>query len=227
MTALLPQLFLLVERKSGFYVGKMSDDPREALRTLMAASPGETLAALSKMLGKNTAYLHQYLTRGSPRRLRDRERIALARYFGVSEAVLGGPDARPAPVRVPRRDALLSAGPGALDNREEEEGALDFTARTLRQLGARGPLSLVRAQGTSMMPGIADGDELLVDEGDRRAVAKPGVFAIRIDGAAMVKRVSRMRGQWIIKSDNPDAPRVPKGEVEVIGRVLWLGRPLV
>ena len=47
----------------------MSDpDPRAALAVL-ATTRGDSLAALSAMLGRNAAYLQQYVKRGSPRRL--------------------------------------------------------------------------------------------------------------------------------------------------------------
>jgi phage repressor protein C with HTH and peptisase S24 domain len=202
-------------------------DPRDALRALVAGRAGETLAALSRLIGRNPAYLQQYLERGSPRRLAEQDRRLLARYFGVGEAVLGGPaPSTPELVHVPRRAVRAAAGPGAINDGEAIVGEFGFSARMLRTLGTRGPLSTVRATGTSMMPGIADGDEMLVDEGDRRLTALPGIFVLRIDGALAVKRASRRAGALVVTSDNPDAPAVTGEAIEVIGRVVWLGRPL-
>ena len=129
-------------------------------------------------------------------------------------------------VRVPRRGVRVSAGPGAVNAGGAVVGEFGFTPRMLRALGVKGPLSTVRAAGTSMMPGIADGDELLVDEGDRRITATPGVFALLLDDVAVVKRVGRRAGELVVTSDNPDAPAVRWEEIAVIGRVVWLGRPL-
>ena len=67
----------------------MSQDPREALMRL-ASERGVSLAALSAMLGRNVAYLQQFVGRGSPKRLAEEDRRALAAFFGVEERVLGG-----------------------------------------------------------------------------------------------------------------------------------------
>lgn len=204
------------------------DDPRAALKALAAESRGESLASLSRLIGRNEAYLQQWVTRGTPRVLAEADRAVLARYLGVKEVVLGGPlAAPPAPkhVRVPRLDVAAAAGPGAINEGEVAVGELGFPPRLLRALGVReGPLALIRARGWSMEPGIADGDELLVDEGDRRVPVKGGVFVLRVDGATLVKRVRRGRDRLAITSDHPDAPPVTGEAVEVIGRVVWLGR---
>ena len=206
------------------------DDPRAALKALVAESRGESLASLSRLIGRNEAYLQQWLTRGTPRVLAEADRTVLARYLGVNDAVLGSVHVAPTPperVRVPRLDVAAAAGPGAINEREVTVGEMGFPPRLLRALGVReGPLALIRAAGWSMEPGIADGDELLVDEGDRRVPVKGGVFVLRVDGATLVKRVRRHNERLVITSDHPDAPPVGGEAVEVIGRVVWLGRAL-
>lgn len=210
-------------------------DPRAALMALVAGSEGETLASLSRLIGRNAAYLHQFVHRGTPRRLAEEDRRLLSRYFGVPESRLGGA-AEDAPVRVRvrqldarvrvrRLDARASAGPGALNDGEEVVGGVDFSPAMLRALGVRGgPVALIEARGTSMAPGIADGDQLLVDAGDTRVTARGGVFVIRADGAVMVKRVRRRAGRLEVTSDAPDAPPVCAEGIEVIGRVVWQSR---
>ena len=68
----------------------MLNDPRLVLERL-CAERGEDFAGLSRMLGRNSAYIQQFVRRGVPKRLGEDERRKLARYFGVSEALLGGP----------------------------------------------------------------------------------------------------------------------------------------
>ncbi|MGN5374741.1 hypothetical protein [Sphingomonas hankookensis] len=85
-------------------------DIRAALARI-AGERGVSLAELSRILGRNPAYVQQYIDRGSPRRLSEPDRATLARYLGVPESVLGGPPER-AWVAVPRIDAAASAGPG-------------------------------------------------------------------------------------------------------------------
>ena len=198
----------------------MSDsDPRAALAASAAAN-GASLAALSAMIGRNAAYLQQYVKRGTPRSLSDRDRQALAAFLDVADDVLGGPSAVGGPVRVPRYDVWASAGPGTLVDGEVLLGADAFDPALLRRLGIRtGAGAILRVRGESMEPGLMDGDQILIDTADR--LARDGVFVIRIDEAVMVKRLA-VRGRTIMaSSDNPDGPPIPDGPIAVLGRVVW------
>lgn len=62
--------------------------PRENLGQI-AAERGESFANLSALIGRNAAYLHQFATRGSPRRLDDADRLHLAKFLNVDERKLG------------------------------------------------------------------------------------------------------------------------------------------
>jgi len=66
-------------------------DARDALRQL-AGERGVSLAALSSMIGRNKAYVQQFIERGTPRRLDECDRLTLARYFGIDERELGARD---------------------------------------------------------------------------------------------------------------------------------------
>ena len=178
------------------------------------------------MLGLNAAYLQQFVTRGSPRRLADDDRRRLATYFGVEESALGGPQVRRA-FMLPRLDVAASAGPGALVDAEIVLGAESLDPALATRLGLReGMAAIVRVRGDSMEPGLVDGDLIVVDRARRQPDAKAAVFVLRIDDAVMVKRVRRGRGRGglEVSSDNPVAVPVPDGAVEVIGRVVWLMR---
>ena len=67
------------------------EQARENLE-LARAARGESWAGLSRMIGKNSAYLHQYVTRGTPQRLHEDHRLELARYLGIDERRLGARD---------------------------------------------------------------------------------------------------------------------------------------
>lgn len=66
-------------------------DPRHCLPTL-AADRGHSLASLSRFVGKNDAYLQQFIMRGSPRRLPEDIRLKLAQRLQVDERLLGARD---------------------------------------------------------------------------------------------------------------------------------------
>ena len=196
-------------------------DPRAALRAFADAS-GASLSALSRMLGRNVAYLQQYVARGSPQRLPERERRLLAEYFGVAESMLGAPPAAPSPtVSVPRLAIAASAGPGMLVDHEIMLGADAVDRRLLRQLGvAPDAAAMLRVRGTSMEPGLFDGDWVLVDTAVP-AIVRAGVHVVRIDDVVMVKRLTPGPAGFTLSSDNPAAAAVPAGTISILGRVVW------
>ena len=67
------------------------DAPRMAVATALQQA-GITLKEASRTLGRNDAYLQQYLYRGSPRRLPEDMRYALAALVGYDQRRFLGPD---------------------------------------------------------------------------------------------------------------------------------------
>ena len=62
---------------------------RQALDVLIRQR-GEDYSSLSRLLGRNAAYIQQFIKRGTPKKLSEDDRRTLARYFGVDERELGG-----------------------------------------------------------------------------------------------------------------------------------------
>ena len=212
------------------------EDARAALQRLIDQR-GEDYSGLSRLLGRNPAYIQQYIKRGSPRRLAEADRRLLARYFGVEEAMLGGPG--PAEERgdglvpVPRLDVGASAGAGAFAGEERERAHIAFDPVWLRRIASGGPdqLSIIRVQGDSMVPTLADGDEILVDRGDGAARLRDGIYVLRLDDALMVKRLALNPAapSVSIRSDNEAYPAWPDCQlsaIDVVGRVVWAGRKI-
>lgn len=202
-----------------------SNDIRSAIARL-AGERGVSLAELSRVLGRNPAYMQQFIERGSPRRLAEGDRATLARYLGVAEPLLGGPP-EPALIAIPRIDAAASAGPGGLVEDDRSDGALRLDTALLRQLRVRaGNASMIAVAGDSMQPTLSDGDAILVDRGDRRGVSG-AIHVVRHDGVLLVKRLARTRDGWELVSDNPAYPPIAlTGPPDIIGRVVWLSRSL-
>ena len=205
-------------------------DPRAALERLIRER-GEDYAGLSRLIGRNAAYVQQYVKRGSPKRLAEEDRRVLARYFGVDEALLGG---RPAPetgsVSLPRLDVEASAGAGAATAEERALFDVAFDPRWLQRIGGGARrLSMIEVRGDSMEPLLGDGDEILVDQDDGASRLRDGVYVLRREGALLVKRLSPHPGgrRLSVTSDNPAYPSWPDckpGEIEVVGRVVWAGK---
>ena len=207
----------------------MDTHAQRAALAELTVERGESYAALSRLIGRNAAYLQQFVTRGSPRQLSERDRALLARYFGVAEARLGGP-AVAGLIEVPRLDIGASAGPGGLVDDEPHKRPAELTPALFRALRVRpAAASMIRVEGESMAPTLEDGDEILVDRDQNRLGVKGAIYVVRVEGALMVKRLRPAVGGVEVVSDNPDYPAVVRrgGEVEIVGRVVWLSRALL
>ncbi|HET8749509.1 MAG TPA: S24 family peptidase [Sphingomicrobium sp.] len=212
-------------------------DPRAVLERL-CFERGEDFAGLSRMLGRNPAYIQQFVRRGVPKRLKEEERRKLARYFSVSESLLGGPAPEEAEtsglLTVKRHPVTVSAGPGAMVNEEIGKPYFAFDERWLKSLTASRPdnLSIVRVEGDSMAPTLNAGDEILVDLGDSGERLRDGIYVLRIDDAVVVKRLALnpVGRRVTVQSDNPAYPDWPDcslDEINCIGRVIWAARRIV
>jgi hypothetical protein len=208
----------------------------------MIAERGESYADVSRLIGRNQAYIQQFIKRGTPRRLGEQDRRVIARYFGVAEHLLGGmpvADELPTPARRPARMVDLprlslgaSAGAGSLDQDEQIVDVVAFDRHWLRRMGFElGSITMIRVDGESMAPTLYDGDEILVDTSDTAARLRDGIYVLRLDGVLMVKRIviGPRRGSLSILSDNPHYPdwtEIEPALVHIVGRVLWVGRAL-
>jgi phage repressor protein C with HTH and peptisase S24 domain len=215
----------------------MMTDPRLVLERL-CAERGEDFASLSRMLGRNAAYIQQFVRRGVPRRLKEEERRKLARYFAVPETLLGGPPAESPPanglVSIIRHPVSVSAGPGAIVGEELGKPYFAFDERWLKALTATAPsnLSIVRVEGDSMSPTLNAGDEILVDLDDCADRLRDGIYVLRVEDSLVVKRIALhpMGRRVTVQSDNPAYPDWPDRALEEIhcnGRVIWAGRKVV
>lgn len=213
----------------------MLNDPRAVLERL-CAERGEDFAGLSRMLGRNPAYIQQFVRRGVPKRLGEAERRKLARYFSISEALLGGP-AEDEPVGglvpVKRSPVRASAGPGAIPYDEAGKAYFAFDESWLKGLTSSpsGRLSIIRVEGDSMAPTLNAGDDILVDLGDCDSRLRDGIYVLRADDALVVKRLAlHPAGSRVtVQSDNPAYPDWPDCDIDdlrCIGRVIWAGRKI-
>jgi len=129
-------------------------------------------------------------------------------------------------VSIPRYDARLSAGPGALvDPQAEPLGRNLFEQQWLAALTRAAPehLAVLRVDGDSMQDTLSDGDWVLVDRSQTR-IAREGIYALQVGDVTWVKRLTlNLRDQTIrIISDNPRYPvqELTEEELQPLGRVV-------
>src|SRR5437762_3008522 len=215
----------------------MNSDARQVLEHL-CVERGEDFAGLSRMLGRNAAYIQQFVRRGVPKRLKEEERRKLARYFSISESLLGGPaDNVVAPsglVTVERHPVRVSAGPGAVVTEDLGKPYFGFDGRWLKALTSTPSekLSIVRVQGDSMSPTLNEGDDILVDLGDATERLRDGIYVLRADDAVVVKRLALhpMGRRVTVQSDNPAYPDWPDcslDQIQISGPVILSGLKVV
>ena len=130
---------------------------------------------------------------------------------------------------VPVHDVEASAGHGSFIDGEAHTCNMAFDRGFLRRMTDAGAneLSIIRVKGHSMEPTLLDDDHVLVDR-TKVNLSFDGMFVIRFDDALHVKRIGRSarRGNVMVTSDNASYTPLdmPKTDLEVIGRVLWVGR---
>lgn len=133
---------------------------------------------------------------------------------------------------LPQFDIGYSMGGGvSLVERYEQTGIVPFARAWLRSF-ARGALSdlfVARGEGDSMEPTLRDGDFVLIDSSQQTIRAQDRIWAVRYGDLGMIKRVRRLpSGSYLLISDNPTVTPIEchDGEMEVIGRVVWIGRQI-
>jgi phage repressor protein C with HTH and peptisase S24 domain len=171
-----------------------------------------------------------------PKRLGEAERRKLARYFSISESLLGGPADEEhvgGLIPVKRTPVRASAGPGAIPYEQAGKPYFAFDENWLKSLTASpaGRLSIIRVEGDSMAPTLNAGDDILVDPGDCAERLRDGIYVLRADEALVVKRLAlHPAGRRVtVQSDNPAYPDWPDCDIDdlqCIGRVIWAGRKI-
>lgn len=211
----------------------VENDARVALEQLIADN-GDDYASMSKLVGRNAAYIQQFIKRGSPRMLPEKERGILARYFGVDEVMLGASKTTQSSTAlrlIPYLAAEASAGQGALDAEDYLTGKIAFAPEWLKKLvGNPDALSLISVRGDSMSPTLNDGDDIMVEVREANDPLREGIYVLRMEDSLMVKRLAvGPAGELSILSDNPTWPdweNVKPEELHIIGRVVWVGHKL-
>lgn len=210
------------------------------------------MKTVSQAIGRNAAYLQQFLFRGKPRVLQGDVRMALAEHFGIDTDELSHKLALPMGTRAPRSartpsaadddqlvavaevDVRAAAGAGALNEEAPETLATWYIPSGLLQheLRSRGSdVKLISIRGDSMWPTLGDGDRVLVDV-SHKVPSPPGIFVLWDGFGLVAKRVDRIPGgeqpRIRLVSDNDAYPAYDcdAQEINVVGRVIWAGKKL-
>ncbi|UUX51792.1 peptidase S24 [Nisaea acidiphila] len=233
---------------------KLDIQRKRILELVAHRDPPTDLKKASLACGKNHAYLHQFINRGTPRKLPEDVRYALARHLGVDESVLRAEQDPVAAVPRPGRSPVLpaadrsggagviavpevriaaSAGGGA--HLEQELDGIDwyFDAGWLRYELRATPrdLRIISIDGDSMEPVLCSGDKVMIDL-SRTAPSPPGIFVLH-DGIGLIAKQIELvpnsePARLLIRSESPRYENYERtlDEVNIVGRVIWFARRL-
>jgi Peptidase S24-like len=199
-------------------------DTRRTLDDLIKGR-GETYASVSRMLGRNAAYIQQFIKRGSPVQLDDSDIVQLAMHFGVSETLLGGPDQ-------PTNSGLTTVALPVLSSVRDNEISASVRLvdeRWLRSL-TKNPnrISIITIRGDAMSPTLGNGDEVFFERHMDSDPIRDGFYVIRADNDLQVRRIAiePQRGRISVITDNlayPNWNGLVRRSVQLVGRVVWIG----
>lgn len=192
---------------------------------------GETHAAIAKRMGiKSRAYITAIMQGTLTGEQTNAEKmLQYLRGVGLdpSEYYAVGPSQADFDF-VPHVKAKLGAG-YSLETSGEVDSYMAFRKDFLAKIGPPSRLVLFDVAGDSMEPTIWNGDTVLINADDREIVSGH-IFAVRVGDEISIKRLERLPGKVLVRSDNQRhhsfevAPG--EGEFGIIGRVRWIGRRL-
>lgn len=195
------------------------------------------LKDLSLKIGKNHAYIHQYIHRGIPKKLHPDDRAIISGILHIPEELLGGPKQDRAgygfslqnhPSNATITGNKIEIGPqiplygtvvGGVDGQFELNGNLLDRVKAPASLHGVRNAYAVRVAGDSMEPRYEDGETVFVDPSRRPTRNDYVVAQVRVDGEgaplAYIKKFVRWNSEKLVLAQfNP-----PK-DIEFDGRLV-------
>lgn len=198
-------------------------DPREALDGLISER-GETYASISRLLGRNSAYIQQFIKRGSPARLDQSDIALLALHFDVPVEVLGGKEGPTVGQRSIIKVPLLN-GTG---NDSRSQWRLVDAAWLGRLCDQPASVAILPIVGEAMEPTLCNGDEVMISRVRFQERVREGLYAIRGSSEIFVRRIAidPTKNRLTVLTDHPAYPSwqgIQRKGVDIVGRVIWIG----
>ena len=198
-------------------------EPREVLDGLISER-GETYASISRLLGRNSAYIQQFIKRGSPARLDQSDIALLALHFDVPKEVLGGKEWPTVGQRSIIKVPLLN-GTG---NDSRSQWRLVDAAWLGRLCDQPASVAILSIVGEAMEPTLCNGDEVMISRVRFQESVREGLYAIRGSSEIFVRRIAidPTKNRLTVLTDHPAYPSwqgIQRKGVDIVGRVIWIG----
>ena len=198
-------------------------EPREVLDGLISER-GETYASISRLLGRNSAYIQQFIKRGSPARLDQSDIALLALHFDVPVEMLGGKEGPTVGQRSIIKVPLLN-GTG---NDSRSQWRLVDAAWLGRLCDQPASVAILPIVGEAMEPTLCNGDEVMISRVRFQESVREGLYAIRGSSEIFVRRIAidPTKNRLTVLTDHPAYPSwqgIQRKGVDIVGRVIWIG----
>jgi len=186
---------------------------------------GKNYRSLSLAIGKNEAYLHQYINKGSPIRLPEEQRRKLASLLDVDEQELTD-------IKLPK---IISVQAGCLksnliemispDSEQKSVGFLslpdsDYSAITRTSSDM---VKMLRINGDCLSPTLKDGDYILADF-STQSFLTDGLYVVSLAGNLLIRRIQQISSsEFLLISDNSNykSVTVSSKKLSIVGKVIF------
>lgn len=210
----------------------------ERVKLALAGPPRRSQKALAEACGIKPPSVNGW-TSGDTKTIEGSNLLRAAAFLGVNAKWLSdgigpmrGESDDLATLNISRLDVHVAAGTGNVVESVDRIGGLTFRCDFLRQVGiytdSDDESVVLGVKGESMGQWF-DGAVVLVNKKVRDPIA--GKVFVFVDGEGPVlKRVMKVNGLWIARSDNDDKVQYPdfpfKKDSTLIGQAVWMGTKL-
>lgn len=189
---------------------------------------GKNLRSVSIAIGKNEAYLHQFVHKGSPVRLPEEDRRKMADLLDVDEQELTDinlPSNVSPSLKHTKTSLIEMISPNTAFG---TIGFLSFPPADFSNMTTASPdtVKAVRLTGDSMSPTLKDGDYVLVDTAVQ-SFATDGLYLLDFSNNLVVKRLQQISPkELLILSDNANykSASVQIQDIRIAGKVVYVLR---
>lgn len=192
---------------------------------------GKKYRSLSLSIGKNEAYLHQFINKGSPLRLPEEQRRKLAQLLEVDEQELTDISLPKTiePLSAHARTALIEMISSSMsDLAKDTAGFWSLPLSDFSNITSSSPqfIKMIRVCGDSMSPTLKEGDFVLADFSNN-FFNTDGLYLIRTSGNLFVKRLQQTSSSdLMIISDNTNYKNITQAakKIDIAGKIILILR---
>ncbi len=184
---------------------------------------GKNYRALSMAIGKNEAYLHQYINKGSPLRLPEEQRRKLAKLLETDEQELTD-------ITLPKTLETSSYTKNAVLEicsllSPDTEGFMSLPLTQISAISSASPenIKIFAVSGDSMQPTLKDGDYIFVDTSVQK-FSSDGLYVVIFGDNPTIRRMQQIsQNEVLLISDNTNYKQVtlPFKKLNIIGKVVY------